>query len=306
MPIESWEQAGDAGPAGPTGPAGPAGPMGSLVISGGTPSPISGGTSGALLYDDAGNLAEDAANLWYDKANARVHHGPRPASAGTAVVNAYGGSVSSPASGLIPGSLTYLALSDVIGSFGGVAASNTAVQAGLYLRAVRARGTCNSPATVATGDVLMTLAADAWDGTSRVGDKAQIRFEVIGTVATGRVPTRIVFGTAANAAGSAYTDRMVLDEGGNLVPVASNAYDLGLSSKTWHDLWLGSVLRIAGSQVVTSRQAAVADAAAIGTYVGSDTVDKAALITTLTDLRAQLNALLARMRNGTGHGLITA
>ena len=78
--------------------------------------------------------------------------------------------------------------------------------------------------------------------------------------------------------------------GGALGFSADNTHDIGLTATTERprSIHLGTSVTVGGNQVVGARGAAVADA-----------TDAASVIT-------QLNALLARLRSGTGHGLIAA
>lgn len=121
-----------------------------------------------------------------------------------------------PASGMVPADQAFLVTSNFhSANVVGVAASNNAPEIGLYLRAVRARGTLDTPLAVQANDRLLVAAADAWDGTSRVGDIAGMDFVVDGAVSTGHVPTRIVFSTTA-AALNTLIERMRIDSVGNV------------------------------------------------------------------------------------------
>jgi hypothetical protein len=61
---------------------------------------------------------------------------------------------------------------------------------------------------------------------------------------------------------------------------------------------LTTALKIGANQVISARKAAVADVASV------DATDLATVITLANETKAQLNALLNRVRASTGHGLI--
>lgn len=79
----------------------------------------------------------------------------------------------------------------------------------------KARGTATAPTTVVTGDVLGKLVATGYDGSNYL-EMASISMEATGTVAATRIPTRLVWATATNAAPSVLTDRLWLSAAGNL------------------------------------------------------------------------------------------
>ena len=79
----------------------------------------------------------------------------------------------------------------------------------------KARGTEAAPTTVVTGDVLGKLVATGYDGSNHL-EVGAISIEATGTIAATRVPTRIVFSTATDAAPSVLTDRMWLTQAGAL------------------------------------------------------------------------------------------
>lgn len=79
----------------------------------------------------------------------------------------------------------------------------------------KARGTESSPSTVVTGDVLAEWSAEGYDSANYL-KMAQIRFESTGTIAATRVPTKIIFATATDAAPSVLTDRWYILPAGDL------------------------------------------------------------------------------------------
>lgn len=115
------------------------------------------------------------------------------------------------ASGLVPGNLGVVVTNNSSAPYGGIGASNTANIPGMYLRSVRARGTLDVPLVVQAGDTLFKLGVDAWDGASRVADLGAIEVFAEGTIASTRVPTRMVFSTATDAAPSVPTEAMRID-----------------------------------------------------------------------------------------------
>ena len=82
-----------------------------------------------------------------------------------------------------------------------------------YLR--KSRGTLANPTAIQGGDALGTLWFSGYDGTDYL-DMASIAVVSEGTVASGRVPTRIVFSTAADASPSVLTERMRISSNGNV------------------------------------------------------------------------------------------
>jgi hypothetical protein len=62
---------------------------------------------------------------------------------------------------------------------------------------------------------------------------------------------------------------------------------------------IGTAFQIGGVQVVSARKAAVADVAS------ANATDLPTVITLANEIKAQLNALLNRVRASTGHGLIS-
>ena len=98
---------------------------------------------------------------------------------------------------------------------------------------------------VASGD---NLGAINWFGAQQTGTfatqtmAAQIRAEVDGTVSSGSsgdMPGRLVFSTTADA-GSAVTDRVIIDSAGVMKPAANDGAALGKSGTAWSDLFLAS------------------------------------------------------------------
>lgn len=77
----------------------------------------------------------------------------------------------------------------------------------------KARGTLASPTAVVTGDTLGKLVASGYDGTNYL-EMGAITIEAEGTIASARVPTRIAFSTATDAAPSVLTERMRITSGG--------------------------------------------------------------------------------------------
>lgn len=71
------------------------------------------------------------------------------------------------------------------------------------------RGTFGTPTVVVTGDTLGKIVASGYDGASHL-EMAEISFEATGTIASTRVPTRILFKTATNAAPSVLTTALTL------------------------------------------------------------------------------------------------
>ncbi len=75
----------------------------------------------------------------------------------------------------------------------------------------KARGTVASPLIVATGDALGRLMFRGYDGTNYL-EMGSIEVSAVGTVASTRVPTQIVFSTATDAAPSVLTTALTLKD----------------------------------------------------------------------------------------------
>ena len=98
---------------------------------------------------------------------------------------------------------------------------------GAGVEGYKARGT-TSPAVLTTGDILLPITGYGYDGASYLSG-AQIRFESTGTIASTRMPGKMVFATATDATPSVLTDRMFLLTTGQLsvgdpAPNANNKF----------------------------------------------------------------------------------
>ena len=77
----------------------------------------------------------------------------------------------------------------------------------------KARGTPATPTTIVTGDILGRLMFRGYDGTNYL-EMGSIDVMSMGTIGTGRIPTKLVFRTATDAATSVLTDRLEIDDTG--------------------------------------------------------------------------------------------
>jgi hypothetical protein len=84
--------------------------------------------------------------------------------------------------------------------------------AGTWTAYRKARGTPSSPTAIQNGDYIGSFAAQPYDGSSFFGTPAYMGFVVNGTVATGSVPTDIVFRTGAATS----TEYMRITSNGNV------------------------------------------------------------------------------------------
>ena len=80
----------------------------------------------------------------------------------------------------------------------------------------KSRGTVASPTVITTGDPLGSLNFQGYSGAGGYVTGAQIRAESTGTIASTRVPGKIVFATATDATPSVLTDRMTILNSGNV------------------------------------------------------------------------------------------
>jgi hypothetical protein len=133
---------------------------------------------------------------------------------------------------------------------------------------------------VAANDTLGIWAAEGADGTEFIR-AGSIRCIVDGTVSTGVVPGRWEFYTN-NASGVA-TKALTIDSSQNITPVG----DVLVQS--------GKVVKVAGNQVLTARQTAIADVST------ADATDLTSAIALANANKAKINTILAMLRT---HGLI--
>lgn len=75
----------------------------------------------------------------------------------------------------------------------------------------KARGTFGVPSTITSGDSLAALIGEGYDGVSYL-QMGSIAIKSLGTISTNRVPSKIVFSTATNAAPSVLTEAVTIDE----------------------------------------------------------------------------------------------
>ena len=93
----------------------------------------------------------------------------------------------------------------------------------------KARGTAGGETTVVTGDTLGRLMFRGYDGSNYL-EMASVEVGASGTVASTRVPTYMAFSTATDAAPSVLTERMRIDNAGNVgIGVASPTVRLDVS-----------------------------------------------------------------------------
>ena len=96
----------------------------------------------------------------------------------------------------------------------------------------KARGTPASPTTVLTGDNLGRLLFRGYDGTNYL-EMGSIEVGASGTIAPTRVPTFMTFATATDAAPSVLTERMRIDNAGNVgIGTTSPGYTLDIVTNT--------------------------------------------------------------------------
>jgi hypothetical protein len=100
----------------------------------------------------------------------------------------------------------------------------------------RSKGTRTSPAAVANGDYVGSLFSRAYDGT-QYSNCVGIRFAIDGAPGLGSLPSRITFHTSP-AGSVGLTERMRIDNAGNVVPPSDISGQLGTSTKRWSDVWV--------------------------------------------------------------------
>lgn len=167
-----------------------------MGTSGGTPS---GGVSpsilplddGSIIFADGGYESENNANLYWDKTNLLAVVGTRGSYApATGVLHAV-----ETTSNALRGLVSFQASADT---------------GGARFIGRKSRGTPSAPAVVVTGDTLYNVVAEGYDGANFL-QMGAIQIVAEGTIAATRVPTRLVFSTATDAAPSVLTEAMRID-----------------------------------------------------------------------------------------------
>lgn len=85
---------------------------------------------------------------------------------------------------------------------------------GFDLILAKSRGSVSVPTVITTGDQLGAINFQGYSGAAGYVTGAQIRAVSEGTIATTRVPTKLVFATGTDAAPTVLTDRLTIDSGG--------------------------------------------------------------------------------------------
>ena len=111
----------------------------------------------------------------------------------------------------------------------------------------KSRGTLAVPTVITTGDVLGTVTGYGYSGVGGYVAGAQIRFESTGTIASTRVPGKIVFATGTDATPSVLTDRMTILNSGNVgIGTASPGAQLQVNAGA--STTIGQIIKGAASQ----------------------------------------------------------
>jgi hypothetical protein len=131
----------------------------------------------------------------------------------------------------------------------------------------------NPDTTLSSGELVHALEFKQNDASSPDTVHAAIRTYAVGS--SGLLEMRIYTRAGEH--------RLTIDTAGNILPATDDSQDLGSASLQYNDLYFNNRILKGGTQILTSQQAAVADA-----------TDAASAIT-------QLNSLLAKLRT---HGLI--
>lgn len=94
-----------------------------------------------------------------------------------------------------------------------------------------AGGTYTTPAAVSTARIQTNWASEAYDGTSFI-DNAAIRITVVGTVGTGRVPTKMDFMTMTDVTTGVLTTGLTIDQNQNITIPKFTAVGIVLNDAT--------------------------------------------------------------------------
>ena len=115
--------------------------------------------------------------------------------------------------------------------------SNSADANAAYIFLSKQRsGSVGGSTAVQDGDRIGEIRFNGHDGTDFAHETALIASEVDGTPGTNDMPGRLVFWTTADGAGS-LTERLRIDNAGQVLPGADNAQNLGSSTKRWKNIY---------------------------------------------------------------------
>lgn len=162
------------------------------------------GTTGKIQYNNGGSFG--AASLYWDAANTRLGNNISAPS----VQNHISVDGVVPAAGIIPGGLASVLSNSGAASFGFITAGSNTSRG--VLTGTKARGTLAAPTTVAADDYLLSIGANAYDGTT-LQNTGIIHFQVDGAVSSGTAGTKIVFRTGATNSAS-LADRFSISKSG--------------------------------------------------------------------------------------------
>ena len=97
-------------------------------------------------------------------------------------------------------------------------------------------GAVGGSTIIQNGDRIGEIRFNGHDGTDFAHETAIIASEVDGTPGTNDMPGRLMFYTCADGAG-AVTERLRIDNAGQVLPGADNAQNLGSSTKRWKNIY---------------------------------------------------------------------
>lgn len=178
----------------------------------------------------------------------------------------------------------------------------------LHLR--KGRGTLSAPSTVVSGDLLGRIVGSGYDGSSYL-EMAAIDFYTSGTIASTRIPSEIRFNTATDAAPSVLTERVRINNAGNLgIGTASISARLHALSTT-EQLRLGYddakyssfTVNSAGDLTLSSSNATLLTITGAGSIGGGGYVGNTRLALTNTDTSVD-NVCSLDMHSGEGQSYL--
>lgn len=163
---------------------------------------------------------------------------------------------------LTPGSLLHVAETSTSAVRGVLSAQYSASTDGGRVIGRKARGTLAAPTIVTTGDTLASWIAEGYDGAAYL-QMGAILINSIGTIASNRVPTAMVFQTATDAATSVLTTALTLNKD------QTATFAAGITGTTLSGT--GIVTALSGTAPVAAGSQAVQlnSTAAFGIYTGS-------------------------------------
>jgi hypothetical protein len=177
------------------------------------------------------------------------------------------GDLSSPGAGIA--SRVQVDATTVTTGYSGMRWSTTAAQSAQIVLGKSASGSIGTFTAVASTHVLGRIGFVGADGADANTVGASIRALVTGAVSASRIPTALIFSTAAGAGADDVAEKMRITSAGNVHPGTNDGGSLGISGTGFSDLFLasGGVINWAADNVTLTHATGILSTNA-GTKVG--------------------------------------